>query len=269
MAEEFQQLPEFLKSISSTLVHHRKSRTAFICGVIVLMAFASSSMLIVDSRITSDTKEITNTPYLMASNRALAVADRGFSKTNGASSKNPIVMNISLNATINLYNNITINDNRHFSNETSSCMELEIQSNETMHNSTYEEKDFTGEPKTCNFRIKRIAYPNITTTNYKLSFDDIRKVPLLTSNIKNHLMKTSRQIDFNSTRHVHIDKDSCEHPEYIVFTWVLCLIALATALKLYYLIKTLLAVVMVAVYTVLILGPYEEIFKENQSDIEE
>lgn len=55
----------------------------------------------------------------------------------------------------------------------------------------------------------------------------------------------------------------CPHPEYIVFTWVLCLIALAAALKLYYLIKLFLALVMVAVYTALILLPYNIIFSDT------
>lgn len=44
--------------------------------------------------------------------------------------------------------------------------------------------------------------------------------------------------------------------EYIVFTWVLCLIALAAALKLYYLVKLLLALVMVSVYSTFIIIVY-------------
>jgi hypothetical protein len=45
----------------------------------------------------------------------------------------------------------------------------------------------------------------------------------------------------------------CPALEYIVYTWVLCLVALATALKLYYLVKTTLATVMVTVFTTLFL----------------
>jgi len=45
----------------------------------------------------------------------------------------------------------------------------------------------------------------------------------------------------------------CAHPEYLVFTWVLCLVSLATALKLYYLVKALMALAMVAFYTTLIM----------------
>uniref|UniRef100_A0A182Y4R7 adenylate cyclase n=1 Tax=Anopheles stephensi TaxID=30069 RepID=A0A182Y4R7_ANOST len=53
---------------------------------------------------------------------------------------------------------------------------------------------------------------------------------------------------------------SCVHPEYVVFTWVLCLISLATALKLYYLVKTFMAIAMVACYSFLILLVFEKVF---------
>ena len=55
-------------------------------------------------------------------------------------------------------------------------------------------------------------------------------------------------------------EEYCQAPEYIVYTWVLCLVALATALKLYYLVKTILAIVMVSVFTTLILVAYQDIF---------
>jgi len=48
-----------------------------------------------------------------------------------------------------------------------------------------------------------------------------------------------------------IEPEECPALEYIVYTWVLCLVALATALKLYYLVKTTLATVMVSVFTTL------------------
>jgi hypothetical protein len=47
--------------------------------------------------------------------------------------------------------------------------------------------------------------------------------------------------------------EECPALVYIVCTWVLCLVALATALKLYYLVKTTLATVMVSVFTTLFL----------------
>ncbi|KAF9795931.1 hypothetical protein SFRURICE_019143 [Spodoptera frugiperda] len=52
------------------------------------------------------------------------------------------------------------------------------------------------------------------------------------------------------------DPDECYRPEYVVFTWVLCLVALTSVLKLYYLIKTLLATVNVLMYCILLLRFY-------------
>lgn len=57
-------------------------------------------------------------------------------------------------------------------------------------------------------------------------------------------------------------KPDCMHPEYVVYTWVLSMIALATALKLYYLIKLLLAILMVGIYTILIVLPSNHILNE-------
>jgi adenylate cyclase 8 len=57
--------------------------------------------------------------------------------------------------------------------------------------------------------------------------------------------------------------EQCFAPEYIVYTWVLCLVALATALKLYYLVKTTLASAMVTIFTTLILVAYKEVFDEE------
>lgn len=52
----------------------------------------------------------------------------------------------------------------------------------------------------------------------------------------------------------------CLHPEYLVYTWVLSLIALATTLKLYFLVKTMLAVIMVMAYASCILIFYSNVF---------
>ncbi|CAB3221065.1 unnamed protein product [Arctia plantaginis] len=48
------------------------------------------------------------------------------------------------------------------------------------------------------------------------------------------------------------DPGECYHPEYVVFTWVLSLVALTSVLKLYYMVKTMLAVAKVVMYCVLL-----------------
>lgn len=50
----------------------------------------------------------------------------------------------------------------------------------------------------------------------------------------------------------------------MVFTWILCLIALASALKLYYLVKTALAAAIVLVYAILILVVCKDMFSEGE-----
>lgn len=57
--------------------------------------------------------------------------------------------------------------------------------------------------------------------------------------------------------------NSCCHPEYLVFTWILCLIALATGLKLYYLVKTFMASLMVVCYAVLISVIFPNVFESS------
>jgi hypothetical protein len=65
---------------------------------------------------------------------------------------------------------------------------------------------------------------------------------------------TTREVNSVSergNRQGAVGPEECPALEYIVYTWVLCLVALATALKLYYLVKTTLATVMVSVFTTL------------------
>lgn len=61
----------------------------------------------------------------------------------------------------------------------------------------------------------------------------------------------------------------CAHPEYIVFTWILCLVSLATALKLYYLVKVIMAICMVAFYTTLIQMVFPLIYPKDLIDLEQ
>ncbi|KAF9824462.1 hypothetical protein SFRURICE_002523 [Spodoptera frugiperda] len=49
---------------------------------------------------------------------------------------------------------------------------------------------------------------------------------------------------------------ACDNPEYVVYTWVLCLVALTSVLRLYFLIKTLLATIAVFIYCALFIQYY-------------
>ena len=96
----------------------------------------------------------------------------------------------------------------------------------------------------------------------------IKSVPKLVSD---RTLRRKRSLSINSTvervnKTENNEDELCIHPEYLVFTWVLCLVALATTLKLYFLIKTLLAVAMVTVYSVLLIIIYPEVFLLPQLD---
>lgn len=58
--------------------------------------------------------------------------------------------------------------------------------------------------------------------------------------------------------------DYCFHPEYVVFTWIMCLVALTTTLRLYYLVKTFLAVILVTVFSLLITVAFPVLFSEPE-----
>lgn len=95
--------------------------------------------------------------------------------------------------------------------------------------------------------------------------------------------ETSQLVDSNSTIDLFFNNSngtsdclecdafsqfSCIHPEYVVFSWALCLIALATALKLYYLVKMQLAVGLVSIFCFLILFVYPDVFNKYDEDQE-
>ncbi|XP_071455544.1 adenylate cyclase type 8 [Hetaerina americana] len=75
-----------------------------------------------------------------------------------------------------------------------------------------------------------------------------------------HSPFADQSMEQDSGKDGKLNLSKCDHPEYVVFTWVLCLVALATCLRLHYLIKTLLGVVMFAVYASLILVAYPDVF---------
>ncbi|KAJ8970862.1 hypothetical protein NQ314_000986 [Rhamnusium bicolor] len=261
MAEEFQQLPESLQRISSTLVHNRNRRTAFICGVIIIMALASSISL-VNIKVNNSAVE-TNISRMYTN----FLSDDDYQKNQ------TIIVNLSLKATIN--NNYTINIGNK-SNCSDSCIK-EILKNVSITGIIEDADNIT--------KLASSASNIIKSVNQKLSnFTQLMDAKKLVSKKRNASLlrrkrntveksaveptTTANETITTASEIINIAEGHCKHPEYIVFTWVLCLIALATALKLYYLIKLFLAVVMVGVYTVLILLPYNDIFNDSMAHIQ-
>lgn len=111
--------------------------------------------------------------------------------------------------------------------------------------------------------IKRKSHHRVLTKKVKRSWENIRvqrNVDTFSPDRKeNRSSVETADVSQESTY------DNCLHPEYLVYTWVLSLIALASTLKLYFLIKTILAITMVAVYSLFILVFYPEVFANAQS----
>ena len=57
---------------------------------------------------------------------------------------------------------------------------------------------------------------------------------------------------------------SCLLPQYQIYTWVLAMVCLASFLKLNYMIKSVILLVMVIVYTTLMVAAFPEVFDEIQ-----
>ncbi|CAH2069032.1 unnamed protein product, partial [Iphiclides podalirius] len=88
-----------------------------------------------------------------------------------------------------------------------------------------------------------------------MSISSTTKLYICPPSFRNATGNIARQ---NSTATDRERIGECYRPEYVVFTWILCMVALTSILKLYYLIKTLLAIINVAIYSVLLLIYYNE-----------
>lgn len=71
-----------------------------------------------------------------------------------------------------------------------------------------------------------------------------------------YLLLSKAYLDFKPISLTIIVKGECYHPEYVVFTWVLSLVALTSVLKLYYMVKTILAVAKVVMFCILLIVFY-------------
>lgn len=89
-----------------------------------------------------------------------------------------------------------------------------------------------------------------------------------TENNEHEIENNNYTFTYNTDINQYINEHnySCCHPEYLVFTWILCLIALATGLKLYYLVKTFMATIMVVCYAVLISVIFPNIFESSSTE---
>uniref|UniRef100_A0A2A4J4W6 adenylate cyclase n=1 Tax=Heliothis virescens TaxID=7102 RepID=A0A2A4J4W6_HELVI len=146
-------------------------------------------------------------------------------------------------------------------------------------------------PLTLSFALVMIEeYPNVNQFLYNMSkrLNDMRRFKMvyigcfisimtITSTVKlytcpmllrdkPHSLQISMipKLTCNDTITASLPSDECYRPEYVVFTWVLCLVALTSVLKLYFLIKALLATANVVMYCILLINYYDYYRNENE-----
>ncbi|XP_032573813.1 adenylyl cyclase 78C isoform X2 [Drosophila sechellia] len=218
MAEEFPGLPRCLKTNSAKLVQQRQRRTLFICGVIVSMCMLSAIGLVLCPSST----------YIGTADEHSRFQRMVSPYSNTSMTEKEFRLNVYLSATI--HHNITI------STPASGRPTPLV--------------DITSSGPSDEFVRSTL---NALTLNLTPSLPQSHRPYTLTTNGHSVSLSNLSYSDASVMQSYTDVEGHCAHPEYLVFTWVLCLVSLATALKLYYLVKALMALSMVAFYTTLIM----------------
>lgn len=295
MAEEFDVCPELLAKSSTSLVHHRNRRSVFICCVIILMALGSAIALLL-------------CPFQPVRLDALNSTTNGGdsdarASRSGGSSGNVGEVRVNVFLTATIHHNITINTNQNASALDTLLAGTGTGPSESSNGTVdYHQSSGSGSNGTTPGNIdwtKLVSLSQLQThLKHAISVRDVSSANSLLNELwRRHVNKSqgataeamgSEISEGTTTDPLLLDVeqtvvadgsggdleeeeeeiDSCSHPEYLVFSWVLCLIALATALKLYYIIKTMMAIIMVVSYTLLILGIFPDVFSGSNPEFE-
>ncbi|XP_071569284.1 adenylyl cyclase 78C isoform X3 [Temnothorax nylanderi] len=266
MAEEFKGMPTYLQHTSSMLVHNKKHRTIFICGVISLMTLTSIIGVL--------TCSITVRPY-----QEVMVLEQQQVPTTIAAA--PLPMQEKLTATtakssldhfVLTFLEAALSDESTEEGKTVASTEnntLETGSSNIELKLTRVVNDRApGRSRREFFRFYRYEqhYGKLEagSRHYKRA---ARKRDVEGSS-QRKILSIAEENQVRSKRLIRspdeLEEAGCIRPEYMVFTWILCLIALASALKLYYLVKTALAAAIVLVYAMLILVVCKDMFTERE-----
>ncbi|XP_014467955.1 PREDICTED: adenylate cyclase type 8-like isoform X1 [Dinoponera quadriceps] len=266
MAEEFKSMPTYLQHTSSMLVHNKKHRTVFICGVISLMALTSVIGVVTcpimvrpyPEVVVLEQQQQTPTPA------ALPVQEKLTATTTGSGVDHFILT--FLEAAL--------------SDESSEVRKAAP----ATENNTVE-----GASSDIELKLTQVVNGRAPGRNRREFFRFLRYEQHYGAEGARHYRRVARIQDKGGPQRRILSVDektetseepstsssledglvvgSCIRPEYMVFTWILCLIALASALKLYYLVKTALAAAIVLVYAVLILVVCKEMFSEGEHNV--
>lgn len=154
-----------------------------------------------------------------------------------------------------------LNVNKSISNLNLTNKHFETELKLNLHNPTTMQKDATSTVNSTNLELDN------SSNDIQINRDKVNR-SIDKSLSKNEIKESNYLLfsnpDFNRLSNTKIE--SCSHPEYLVFTWVLCLIALATGLKLYYLVKTFMATIMVCCYAILISFVFPQVFESASTE---
>lgn len=213
-------LPNFFRNQSKMLIHHRNSRTIFVCSVIFIMSAASTMGLIMCDFV--DPAPVFNQEDNNSKFVKLPLDEKA---SMVASLTRVQIPEIDINVSI-------VQQNK---------------SNSSPMNAVITNRSDT---------IKKDEVSSLTKDEY-VKRD---KIGLSSFNLGG--------LGLTNDTKLPIDYKNCVHPEYVVFSWVLCLIALAAALKLYYLVKFFMAITMVCCNAILILFVFPQDFNQFTYEFE-
>ncbi|XP_044001211.1 adenylyl cyclase 78C isoform X1 [Aphidius gifuensis] len=226
MAEEFKKLPNYLQQASSILVLKKQHRTIFICSLISLMALTSIIGVL-------------ECPSGKLSTKNLPIYDKLIMPN-----KTGIINSTTASSTLQV-DNLIINFLKSALQYEAKNGDLKIHENKT-NKLRHKRREI--------LKFYRYEKHSGSIRHYK------RFTPRQNVNFNSRKILTINET-FDDKKTIYIEnKRNCLQPEYIVFTWILCLIALASALKLYYIVKTALASIIVLMYAIIILIGRQDIF---------
>ncbi|KAK0083227.1 hypothetical protein PV325_009156 [Microctonus aethiopoides] len=256
MAEEFKNLPQFLQHASSMLVHNKLYRTIFICGLISLMAITSVMGILVCPSVNYYSSENPIMDRLIMSNNnhtAKELSRNNIEMTTTSGILDKFIVSFLAAALVNDRRENQVNESLSIHNQSIGSevnnfgMKLNQNDDKNIENNSKNLYESGRHFKAKRHRRKFTRQEN----NFKL-----RKIFSILNNNE----------DFNMKSVLNLESKSCLQAEYIIFTWILCLIALASALKLYYLVKCALASIIVFMYAALIIIGCQELFQTADED---
>ncbi|XP_059217173.1 adenylyl cyclase 78C isoform X2 [Stomoxys calcitrans] len=267
MAEEFSGLPDFLKHNSAKLVHQRQRRTYFICAIIVLITVLSAIGLVlcpssayfdgVPNTDDGDIRSVLPSSSYRSPNKPGSSTD-AVPVTNG---EKEIKLNVYLSATI--HHNITINA----ANGANAVVDANAFLADNLSNAST--SDLVRRSIANALNITQAAAIGLLNNSLEPLENSFFPRERRSVNVNASIVSE----DNNDLEHymdsADVDTMDCAHPEYIVFTWILCLVSLATALKLYYLVKVIMAICMVAFYATLIQLVFPRIYTKELIELEQ